>query len=220
MLPGQTQLLIENFINGLALESSDGILSISLIFGLWTASLGISAIIRAINKAYDVDARRNFIRQKIISIIFTLILAILLILVLITLVFGEKLGNMVFSYIGATEVFYQTWAWLRKIIPMVFMIMIFGLLNKYSLMAKERKKIKFIHTLPGALFTTIGWIIASDLFSFYVNNFANYSKTYGALGGVIVLLVWLYITSVFIVLGGEINGTFASLYFNDNRPRV
>ena len=69
-----------------------------------------------------------------------------------------------------------------------------------------------MHTLPGAIFATIGWILASGAFSYYVNNFANYSKAYGSLGAVIILLVWLYITSIMIVLGGEINGTYASLF--------
>ena len=153
--------------------------------------------------------------QKIVSIIFAIALVILIIVVLLTLVFGEMIGNLIFSYIGATDIFYHIWEFIRKVIPLISMIIIFALLYKYSIMPKNRKSIKFIHTLPGAVFTTVGWVIASKIFSYYVNNFANYSKTYGSLGGVIVLLVWLYITSIMIVLGGEINGTLASVFIYD-----
>ncbi len=139
--------------------------------------------------------------------------------VLITLVFGELIGNAIFTYIGAINVFYRIWDRSRKIIALLFMVVIFALLYKYSIAPKERRYIRLVHTLPGAIFTTLGWILASTIFSYYVNNFANYSKTYGSLGGVIILLVWLYITSIMIVLGGEINGTYASLFILNKRKK-
>lgn len=216
MLPIETERLINQIINEIAATSSDTLLSLSILAALWTGSLGISAIIRAINKAYNIERPRNYIRLKIISIIFTIALVILLLIVLLTLVFGEVLGNMIFSYIGATDVFVEAWEFLRKAIPLISMIIIFALLYKYSLSPNRRIKIKFVHTLPGAIFTTVGWIIASNIFSYYVNNFANYARTYGSLAGVIVLLVWLYITSIMIVLGGEINGTYASFFIKIN----
>lgn len=212
LLPDQTQGLINSIIQEIARNTSDKILSFSLFFSLWTGSLGISAIIRAINKAYNIKERRNYIRQKLVSIIFAIALVILIIIVLLTLVFGEMIGNTLFSYIGATDIFYKIWESVRKIIPLFSMIIIFALLYKYSIIPKGRRRLKFTHTLPGAIFTTVGWILASNIFSYYVNNFANYSRTYGSLGGVIVLLIWLYITSIMIVLGGEINGTLASIF--------
>lgn len=216
-LPTETQILIKSIVNEIAIGRTDRTISLSLIFTLWSSSLGISAIIRAINKAYNIERRRNYIRQKIISIIFAVALAFLLIIVLLTLVFGETLGNTVFSYIGATEIFYKVWGILRTIIPIVSMIIIFGLLYKYSVIPNKRIYIRFIDTLPGAIFTTVVWIISSSVFSFYVNNFAHYSRTYGRLAGVIVLLIWLYITSITIVLGGEINGTYANLYLEGKK---
>lgn len=216
-LPTETQILIKSIVNEIAIGRTDRTISLSLIFTLWSSSLGISAIIRAINKAYNIERRRNYIRQKIISIIFAVALAFLLIIVLLTLVFGETLGNTVFSYIGATEIFYKVWGILRTIIPIVSMIIIFGLLYKYSVIPNKRIYIRFIDTLPGAIFTTVVWIISSSVFSFYVNNFAHYSRTYGRLAGVIVLLIWLYLTSITIVLGGEINGTYANLYLEGKK---
>lgn len=212
VLPIETQRLLFRVIDEIALSSSDTLLSLSIILALWSASLGISAIIRAINKAYNIHRKRNYIKLKILSLLFTMALVILLMIVLLTLVFGEVIGNAIFTYIGAINVFLRIWESSRKIIALLAMIIIFALLYKYSIAPKERRHIKLIHTLPGAIFATIGWVVASGIFSYYVNNFANYSRTYGSLGGVIVLLVWLYITSIMIVLGGEINGTYATLF--------
>jgi len=211
-LPTETQTLLYKVIDEIAISSSETLLSLSIILALWSGSLGISAIIRAINKAYNLNRKRNYIRLKLLSLLFTVALVALLMIVLATLVFGEVIGNAIFTYIGAINVFYRIWKNSRKIIALSAMIIIFALLYKYSIAPRERRYIKLVHTLPGAIFATIGWIVASGIFSFYVNNFANYSKTYGSLGGVIVLLVWLYITSIMIVLGGEINGTYASLF--------
>lgn len=214
MLPLETEILLRSIIDEITNTSSDTLLSLSIILALWTGSLGISAIIKAINKAYNVEKKRPYIRLKLLSIIFSIALVILLLIVLLMLVFGEVIGNTLFSYIGVANIFYRLWEQLRKVIPFVSMIIIFALLYKYSVSHNKRTNIKLIYTLPGASFTTIGWIIASYIFSYYVNNFANYSRTYGSLGGVIILLIWLYITSIMIILGGEINGVYFSVFIN------
>ncbi len=209
MLPIEVQILIKNVVAEIVSSSSDTLLSLGIILTLWTGSLGISAIIRAVNKAYDVEKKRPYWRIKGLAIFFTIALAFLLILVLSMLVFGEVIGKKLFSRFGALYVFSHIWQLLRLIIPFVSMVIIFALLYKLSPTPEEGLDIKFRHTLPGAIFTSIGWIIASIIFSHYVNNFGKYANTYGSLGGIIILLVWLYITSIMIILGGEINGTYA-----------
>ena len=211
LLPTQTQIMLKSIVKEIVKSRSETLLSLGFILTLWTGSLGITAIIRAINKAYNVKKKRPFWRLKGIAIIFTIFLAILLIIVLAMLVFGEIIGNKIFAYFGATNIFYHIWELLRIIIPFTSMIIIFALLYKFSPTPEEGLNIKFSQTLPGAVFAAIGWIVTSMIFSFYVNNFGNYSKTYGSLGGIIILLIWLYIASIMIVLGGEINGAYASI---------
>ncbi|GFN34612.1 YihY/virulence factor BrkB family protein [Tepidimicrobium xylanilyticum] len=214
LLPQETQKLLQGIINEIAYSSSDTLLSLSFLLTLWTGSLGITAIIKAINKAYNVKKKRPYWRLKAIAIIFTVALALLLIIVLGMLVFGELIGNKIFGLIGATNIFIHLWEKLRIVIPLMSMIIIFALLYKFSPTPEEGIHLKIRHTLPGAIFTTIGWVIASMIFSYYVNNFGKYSKTYGSLGGIIVLLIWLYIASIMIVLGGEINGAYAATMSN------
>jgi membrane protein len=97
------------------------------------------------------------------------------------------------------------------------MVFIFALLYKYSPCVENRRKIKLRNTLPGSLFSALGWMITSIIFSYYVNNFSRYTVTYGSVGGIIVLLIWLYIVSIIVVLGGEINATIE--YFKINGLR-
>lgn len=211
ILPSDTQRLITELLSETISKSSDTLLSIGAITGIWAASRGIMSLIKSLNKAYGVEEKRSYIELRGVAILFTLALLVLLLIVLSTLVFGEILGNMLFDYIGLTEKFIVIWQYLRIIISLGFMILTFTLLYKFSPSIRNNNKIKFRHTLPGAIFTSIGWIIISVLFSYYVNNFANYGKTYGSLGGIIILLIWLYISSIIIITGGEINATIRSL---------
>ena len=217
VLPTETQILLKGIVREIVGYSSETLLSIGIILSLWTGSLGITAIIRAVNKAYDVEKRRPYWKLKGLAIIFTIALAFVLIIVLSMLVFGEIIGQKIFAIFGATHIFYHIWEFFRIIIPVFSMVIIFALLYKFSPTPEEGLDIKLKDTIPGALFAAIGWIITSMIFSFYVNNFGNYSKTYGSLGGIIILLIWLYIASIMIILGGEINGAYAYVKKNNEK---
>lgn len=214
-VPLETQTLFENIIKETINSSSETLLSFSILLSIWTGSLGINSMIKAINRAYNVETKRSYWRARALSIIFTIVLAFLLVLVLAMLVFGKIIGEKIFIKFGATHVFYHVWEFLRLIIPIVAMITIFALLYKLSPPHEENLNLKFNETLPGAIFASLGWIIASMIFSFYANNFGNYSKIYGSLGGIIILLIWLYIANIVIILGGEINGTYT--YFKKKK---
>lgn len=211
-------LEVQKLINGFAIEiiktSSQELLSIAAIFGIWTASSGISAVMKAINKAYDTEESRPFYKSKLLSIFFTIILLITLTLVFLTLVFGEVLGNQLFSYLGLTDIFLSLWAALRILIPIVYMILTFTVFYRYAPSTNGIENVKLKDSIPGAIFTTLGWLVTSTIFSYYVNNFGRYTITYGSLGGIIILLIWLYLSSIIIVLGGEINAT--AKYFKIN----
>lgn len=213
-LPLETQKLIQGFVSEIAVSSSQSLLSVAAILGLWTASSGLKAVIKAINRAYDYEESRSFIRLKLISFIFTIALLILLTLVFLTLVFGEVLGNKLFSSFGRADLFIQLWAYMRIIIPLVYMVLIFALLYKFSPCTSKINEIPFSTTLPGAIFTSLGWMLISIFFSYYVNNFGRYAITYGSLVGIVLLLIWLYISSIIIILGGEINATIEHFKIN------
>ncbi|MDX9916506.1 MAG: YihY/virulence factor BrkB family protein [Gudongella sp.] len=213
-LPVDIQLIIEGFVDDLLRSSSEGLLSIAALAGLWTASSGVMAIIKAINLAYDYAENRNFLKLRGLSVLFTLALLVMISLVLISLVLGPLLGKMLFDNLGYAETFSKLWGYLRYIIPIAFMVLIFALMYKFSPNIGKSLKIPLKFVLPGAIFTTFFWIVLSLLFSFYVTNFGKYALTYGSLGGVIVLLIWLYYSSIVLVVGGEINAALEDMRLN------
>ncbi len=211
LLPLDTQRLIATLVIETINTSNQTLLSLSAITGIWAASKGIMALIRVLNRAYDVEETRSYLELRGLAVLFTIALLVLLVIVLLTLVFGEVLGNKLFDFLGITQKFIIFWQYFRVIISLSFMVLIFALLYRYIPSIRNGKKINFKHAMPGAIFASLGWIITSTIFSYYVNNFGNYGKTYGSLGGIIVLLIWLYISSIIIIMGGEINATLKSM---------
>jgi membrane protein len=188
---------------------SGSLLSIGLVAAVWSASNGINAVMRSLNKAYDVEEKRPFWQARGLSIIATLVMAIVILSSFIMLVFGKIIGNAAYSLFHLPGKFETVWTIAQYIIPLIVITAVFTLLYRYL----PNLRLKFKEVLPGAVFATLGWIVTSLLFSFYVNNFGNYTKTYGSIGGIIVLLTWLYLSSIILLLGGEINAT---LHFDRN----
>ncbi len=210
-IPVEAMQLIENFLLETVESTGGGLLSIAIIGTIWSASNGINAIMRALNKAYDVEENRPFILGRLIAI--SLLISVLLIIVVALLlpIFGRMIGVYIFSFFGASEQFITVWNNLRWIISSsIFFI---GFLYLYRMAPNTKVYLK--DAVWGALFTTIGWQISSYGFSLYVNTMGNYSATYGSLGGVIILMLWFYISSIIIILGGEINAIIA-----DKRGRL
>lgn len=203
-ITGIVRTVLEELIN----SRSEALLSTSIIFAMYSASRGLSGLIRSINKAYDTDDDRNVISRTILALIFTVFLAVLFIVMLLSLVFGKVIINELFVLLNIESYFLNFYHTMRLVIPIVAMIVIFSIIYMFA----PNQKIKFKSTVPGALFATVGGIITSAGFAFYVNNFARYNITYGSLGGVVILLVWVNLLSCVIVLGAEINGAIIKVY--------
>ncbi len=188
------------------LTKNSGTAGILLIAGvaaaLWTASGYVGAFMRASNVIYEVEEGRSIIKLRPLQMLVTLVLVLLLALVLVALVLTGPLASKVGSAIGIGSTAVTVWniaKWPVLLIVVMFMI---ALLYYASPNAKLRS-LKSI--FPGAMLAVVVWLVASAAFAFYVSNFASYNKTYGTLGGIIVFLVWMWITNVAILLGAEIN---------------
>jgi membrane protein len=202
-LPKLSNEMILDTFQEIQKSKSGSLLSIGILATLWSASSGVNAVLKALNKAYDVEENRAFWKVKLLSIFFTIVLAIVIVLSLLLLIFGKVIGEIIYKFVYLPGSFETIWSIAQYVIPLTIMVIVFIMLYLY--LPNLRLKVKEV--LPGALFATVGWVVTSILFSFYVNNFSSYSKTYGSIGGIIVLLTWLYLSSMIIVLGGEINAT-------------
>lgn len=181
------------------------LLSLGFILSIWTSSTGFRSVIKGLNKAYDEKEKRSLIKVIIISILCTIGLTFIIVATLFLLVFGEALGRFLMWKFFISGSFMSLWNIVRYAIILTSMILVFALLYRYT----PSKRLRWREVIPGAIFATIGWIVVSIGFSFYVNNFGNYSRLYGSIGAVIVLLTWLYLTSIIIMVGGELNAALA-----------
>jgi membrane protein len=124
---------------------------------------------------------------------------------MVLLVLGELIGNSIAGTVGYPEQFKMVWDVFRYLMILCSMVFVFAAMYRYT----PCTRLTWGEVFPGSVFSTIGWIVVSIGFSFYVNNFGSYSRLYGSIGVVIVLLTWLFLTSLIIMLGGEINATLA-----------
>lgn len=200
-LPSTARQLISDPLTALT-QSSGGTqtlgLVISLLVALWSASSGTASLMTAVNLAYDEREGRSFLKLRAIALLLTLGAIVFLILTLALIAVMPVVLNMVpLGPVGF--VLAQTLRW-----ALLFALIIFGLAVIYRI-APDRNPPKFRWVTFGSVAAALLWLLGSVGFSLYVNFFANFDKVYGALAGVIVLLLWLYLTCYVIVLGAEIN---------------
>ncbi len=203
--PEEAMGLIEKNLASVMEKRSGGLLSIGIIGTIWSASNGINALVRAFNKAYNVKESRPFIVARGMAILFTFGMITVFIVALALPVFGKAIGLFLFSQFGLSEQFLAIWAAIRWIVSA---LILFGIFTVLYWMAPN-VKMKCKSAVPGAIFATVGWTVVSLLFSFYVNNLGNYTATYGSIGAFIILMIWLFLTGLIILLGGEINAFYA-----------
>ncbi|MBP2639843.1 MAG: putative rane protein [Firmicutes bacterium] len=201
ILPHDTAILVKNILAETVQAKSKTILFLGMLGSLWAASQGMSAIIRGLNHSYGVKESRHFIKLNFIALLSTMGLTAMIIFSFFMIVFGRIIGSYVFGLMGAKTLFYSIWLFLRYGISLTLMLVTFYLIYKYL----PNRKLKFNNIMVGTIFTTIGWVSASLLFSFYINGFVNYEIIYGSLGGIFALIIWLYMSTLIFLLGGELN---------------
>lgn len=199
--PAEISGMLTGIIDDVMTSSGGGLLSIGLIATLWSASNGMTALMNAFNVAYDIEDNRNFFISKGLSIFFTIILTLSVLLTFVLIVFGGQIGNLMFGVIGLDDQFSTIWNLVRSILPVLLVFVVFLIMY----LTAPNIKVKLKSVVPGTIFTTIAFLVASWGFSVYVSGFGNYSATYGSIAGVIILIFWLYITGVIIILGAQIN---------------
>lgn len=205
LLPTDAFKVVKEVVRQTLSSSRQTLLSLGALFTIWASSNGINAVIHGINKAYDERETRPFWKVRGMAIIFTIGLALVIILAFVLLVLGKQLGQALFAYAGDSTLFMKSWQLYRFTIPLLVMLVVFIFFYRYA----PNKKIGLRETIPGAVFSSLGWIVTSWVFSFYVNQFGNFTRTYGSIGGIIILLLWLYLSSMVILIGGEINATLS-----------
>lgn len=205
IVPLEVYKLTEKTVIEVANNKNLRLLSFGILTAVFTASNGFLAVIKGLNKAYDVKEQRGIIKVQIIALSCTVILALTIVISFILLVFGEVNGNLILKHFDLSPSFKSVWNYFRYFIVIGIMMFIFAAIYHFI----PCRKLTWKEVIPGAVFTSIGWIVCSEAFSYYVNKFSNYSMLYGSIGAVIILMTWLFLISVLLLVGGEINATLS-----------
>ncbi|HIV75603.1 MAG TPA: YihY/virulence factor BrkB family protein [Candidatus Pseudogracilibacillus intestinigallinarum] len=199
-LPEEVVVMIESNLTNLVNTRSGGLLSVSILGTIWSASNAFNAIAKSFNKAYQIEEERSFIKNRLVAFVLMFVLIIVVAVALLLSVFGKLIGEKLFGLIGLHSLA-DIWDLVRLSASSLTFFVAFVILYKFA----PNRKIKVTYVVWGALFTTILWQIASLGFSFYVNTLGNYSATYGSLGTVIILMIWFYLSGIIINTGGVLN---------------
>ncbi len=182
-------------------ERRGGVLSFGLLAALWATSTGMYAVMQQLNITYDVDEARSFLKARLLSIGLSLMFVVLVLGGFSLIVLGGQIQDWLGSRFGFSEALLGFFVVFRWVLVLAGLLLAFGLI--YYLAPNVEQKFKFI--TAGSVVGVVVLVVASLAFAWYTRSFGNYDATYGSVGAVIVLMMWLYIAGLAILFGSEIN---------------
>jgi len=203
VLPESTNKIAFKTIDDIVNNPRGGLLSVGFVLALYFSTNGVSALIEAFNSSFHIRESRSFLYQKYISLVLTLILSVMLIFTISSLIFGKSyLDSLLTDGTISTEYLYL-FSFLRWFIMSSFLFLGISILFYLA----PNLKIKWKLFSPGSIFASLFIIITSVIFSYYINNFAQYNQIYGSIGTLIIILLWMYFNSIILLTGFEIDAS-------------
>ena len=200
MLPGEAGVLVQRTLNQALQGAHPGLLSIGAAAALWGASSGMTSIMSALS----VDSR-SWWHQRVLAVGLTIVFSILSVIAIVLLMFGQDLGEAIADHAGWGAVFRLMWLVVRWPVAMLLGLAAISLV--YRLVPASNQRWAWV--TPGAAFAVVAWATMSVALRFYVGHFASYNATYGSIGGVILLMLWVYLSGVALLVGAAINSEIA-----------
>ena len=191
LLPGAKRLILSTY------RSTTGtVVSVSAVTALWSAGRGVHGLTTGLNSIYEVEEDRGYLSTRLMSMLYTFLFLLVLLLTLVMHVFG-----------GAILGLFPVADWLTEVVDLRFflLLLIQTVLFTAMFMALPNQKNRLLDSLPGALLASSGWLVFSDLYSIYVENFANLAVVYGSVYAVALSMLWLYCCVSILFYGGALN---------------
>jgi membrane protein len=184
------------------LRTDTRVASLSIAGAVFAASVGFSAMIDALNVAYDVKEGRPFWKKRLVAIGLTLLTGAAVTVALIVITLGPRFAEWLARRVPVGPAFVEAWPYARWTVIVVFTVLSIETIFYIAPNVRQR----FLAQVPGAALALLVWIGASSGLGWYMSTFADYNKTFGALGAVVALMMWLYVSALAILLGAELNG--------------
>ena len=207
LLPGSVVDLVESYLNYVSVTSSRSMLWFGLVFTIYFPMRAADCLMTAVRKAYRLPKPKNQLFYTLKVLLYTVFLLVTIALTLALATVGRAVLEFTGRFVVVPAAFIEMWADLRFLVLGGVMFAAVGLL--YVAAQDERQPAKNI--VPGVLAALVGWMVVSAAFSYYVEHFAKYTVIYGALGTVIVLMMWLNLTALTLIMGAEVNGVLISI---------
>src|SRR5215217_6301439 len=197
-------------------QAQSGLLSGVVLIAAWSVSSGVRSLTKALNTIHEVEESRPSWKRYPLSLFYALGLAIMTIIAMGLLLIGPQVVERVVGLVGLDEVFISLWTWLRLPVALVLLMLTVSII--YWAIPNVNQPYRLI--TPGAILAVIVWVAASQGFSFYLTNFANYSVIYGSLGAAFALLLYFYISAAVLLLGAELNSAIHHRTSDSEMQRV
>ncbi|WP_447968139.1 YihY/virulence factor BrkB family protein [Nitrospira sp. M1] len=201
VLPRDVLPLIETYLDQVVSGSGAGMLSVSFLGAFWAVSTGMAAIIDTLNTVYNVRDSRPLWKSRAIAMVMTIGCSLFVIISMILILAGGYLSQWIAEIVGYGVVFTVSWAIIQW--PLVVLLMLCAVSMIYYLAPNVTHSWRVI--TPGSVVAVVLWFLASLGFKYYVAHFGTYNAAYGSLAGVIVLMLWLYMSGLVLLIGGEVD---------------
>ncbi len=199
-LPTSTYILTLQILESAQVNKNLFISIGGIVASLWPFSRAVKSLMVSINEVYNHE-KRPPLKQLGLSMVLTAGFVLLIILSIVLLLFGRRLGEILFTYLGSPDMFLRIWDYLRYELSVLILFIFFIIMYKAILSKKQR----ISEVFPGAAFATIFWLLLSSAFSFFINQYFKFATIYGGIAGIIILIVWLYWAMHIILIGAVIN---------------
>jgi membrane protein len=199
--PPDVTSTVQSLVSNVLENQSASLLSLGLVLAIWSASGAMETVMKALNRAYDIEEGRPFWRKRLLAIGLTLITAVFFLASTGLLIGGQFMTDLVSDELGLGGAGEVLWT-IGRIVGVLILV---GMAMAFIYWKAPAKDQDWVWVSPGSIFFVVSWLVATLAFSFYIANFGSYNETYGTIGAAIIALLWFYITSFCIVLGAEIN---------------
>lgn len=197
MAEGAEELIYSTYRN-----SPGAMVGVSAVTALWSASRGIYGLLTGLNAVYGVSENRGYIYTRSISVVYTFVFILILLLTLVLHVFGNSIINLMRQVDNPVVIFFIDLIDLRFFLLLFLQSLVFTLM---FMVLPNKRRSRFMESLPGGVLSSLGWLVFSDIYSIYVENFSKYSTIYGSVYGIAITMLWLYCCMSILFYGGALN---------------
>lgn len=204
VFPTTVEGLISSIVDQVYQQSST-IIPVTIIVALWSAGKGVLSMTSGMNLIYENTETRNYFYLRLRASFYTVIFILAIVLSLSLSVFGNSISMFVYKHAPVLTTIMDFLIRIRTLLTLVVLTLFWDLVYKYLPNRTNRSKTTMKQQLPGAVFTSCGWLLISFIFSIYLDIFTGFSSMYGSLTTIILIMLWLYVCMYVILLGGELN---------------